>query len=276
MTPAPAEAVAIDRRIELSAIWALFRLALARQIRARRILILAALFALPAALAALARRYADGFDARESETVLVLGLFPQALIPLAALLGASGMIRDEVEGQTLTYLLIRPLPRWSIYLAKLAATSAVTAALAAVFATATLLAIHAGSADFDAGAVLVRAGKASALMALTIVAYGAVFGALSLFVKRTLALGVAYIILFEGLLANVDFAVRKLTVIYYFRTLCARWLDRSPLDWEIDLSTAPGIARCLATLLIASGAITAVAAIAFARREFRVKTPEGD
>ena len=54
------------------------------------------------------------------ESVLVFGLIPQALVPLTALLFASGMVQDDVEEQTLTYLLIRPIPRWPIYLAKLA------------------------------------------------------------------------------------------------------------------------------------------------------------
>ncbi len=46
-------------------------------------------------------------------------MIPQALVPITALVFASGMISDEVEEQTLTYLLIRPVPKSVIYLVKL-------------------------------------------------------------------------------------------------------------------------------------------------------------
>ncbi len=62
-------------------------------------------------------------------------------MPLAALLYATGIIQDEVEEQTLTYLLLRPLPRWALYLVKLLATLLVTAALTAVFTAATFAVI---------------------------------------------------------------------------------------------------------------------------------------
>ena len=47
---------------------------------------------------------------------LRFNLIPHALAPLAALFYAAGIIQDEVEEQTLTYLLLRPLPRWALYL----------------------------------------------------------------------------------------------------------------------------------------------------------------
>ena len=62
-------------------------------------------------------------------------------MPLAALLYAAGIIQDEVEEQTLTYLLLRPLPRWALYLVKLLATLLVTSVLTAVFTAATFAVI---------------------------------------------------------------------------------------------------------------------------------------
>ena len=62
----------------------------------------------------------------------LFNLIPHALAPLAALLCAGGIIRDEVEEQTLTYLLLRPLPRTAIYAVKLLA-SLITAAILTSF-----------------------------------------------------------------------------------------------------------------------------------------------
>ena len=50
----------------------------------------------------------------------MLNFIPHALAPLAALLYSAGIIQDEVEDQTLTYLLLRPLPRWALYLGQVA------------------------------------------------------------------------------------------------------------------------------------------------------------
>ena len=131
--------VRLSRRVPLSALGALLGITTARQIRGRRLLILGLLFALPFLFAILAHRYQQPYNAAEVETVLIFGLIPQALLPLTALVFASGMIQDDVEEQTLTYLLVRPIPRWLIYLVKLAGTWLVSAALTAVFSSAALV-----------------------------------------------------------------------------------------------------------------------------------------
>jgi ABC-2 type transport system permease protein len=196
-------------------------------------------------------------------------------VPLTALLYAAGMIRDEVEDQTLTYLLIRPLPRWAIYLIKLLATWLVTALLAGVFTILTYAAIYWGDPDLWSVILPGRALRTAALLALSLSAYCSLLGFLSLLVRRALVAGVAYIVAFEWLLAHIDFAVRRLTVVYYFRVLSERWLDMRPADWSIDLARAPSALECVLTLLGASLIAAVLGAWMFSRLEFRVKTPEG-
>jgi ABC-2 type transport system permease protein len=103
----------------------------------------------------------------------------------------------------------------------------------------------------------------------------AIFGGLSLWVRRTLVIGAIYIVIFEGVLANVDFVVRSATVMYYIRVLSLRWLDLSSEEWTIDLATAPTVSTCLMTLLSATAVVAILSAWSFGTREFRVKTPEG-
>src|SRR5205085_11821558 len=76
-----------------------------------------------------------------------------------------------------------------------------------------------------AGEALPRAGKVIVLMALAQIGYCALFGFLGLFTRRSLIAGIAYIVAVEGVLANLDFVGRSLTVVYYVRTLSLRWLD---------------------------------------------------
>ncbi len=98
------------------------RITVARQNRGIRLVVLALLFALPIAFAMLIRRYQVPYRPDPVESGLLFGLIFPVLVPLAALLLASGMVQDDIEEQTMTYLLIRPMPRWAIYLAKLVGT----------------------------------------------------------------------------------------------------------------------------------------------------------
>ena len=270
-----AATVRLDNRLDFSALATLFALTLRQHWRGRRLLLLAFLFALPAVGAVLTRLADPSVPARALELTLVFGLMAHALVPLGALLYASGMIQDEIEEQTLTYLLVRPLPRWALYVTKLLATYLLTALLTGVFAVVTCVAIYAGRPDFWGTVLPARAQTIAALFALSLVAYCALFGLISLYTRYALVAGIAYIILFEGMLANFAFVVRQLTVVYYFRVLAERWLDLRMGPWTLNLSEAPAAAGCVLTLLLGGAVATVLAALAFSRREFRVKTPEG-
>jgi ABC-2 type transport system permease protein len=275
--PEPWAPMPLERRGVLSALRTLFRLSVDRQCRTRRVLMILFLFSLPVAFAILARAYnPDTVDAGELEIGLVFYFIPHALVPLTALMYASGMIQDEVEEQTLTYLLVRPLPKWAIYTCKLLATFAVACVLVGVFTFATYAAIYWGSEQFWGEILAARAPKTITLIALSLLAYCSLFGLVSLFVRRSLTVGVAYIVLFEGVFASLDFVVRWLTVMFYFRVLSERWLDLRPPDWSINLDTAPDALTCVLVLLGISLVTTVLAAVTFTVREFRVKTPEGN
>jgi ABC-2 type transport system permease protein len=268
--------VPLSRNVPLSAIGTLLGITAARQTRGRRLLVFSLLFALPILFAALAHRFQMPYEVADVEAVLIFGLIPQALVPLTALLFAAGMVQDDVEEQTLTYLLIRPIPRWLIYVVKVAATWLVLSALAAVFTSAALAAVYWGTSELDAPALFLRALLISGLLSLSLLAYVAIFGGLSLLTKRSLVLGVGYIVVFEGVLANIDFVVRHVTVMYYVRTLSVRWLGLPGADWSINTSTAPDARTCLLVLCAIGGVLTLLGAWLFSVREFRVKTPEGN
>src|SRR5262249_1992921 len=236
----------------------------------------------PAGLAVLVRSAAadepHGPPLREIEFVCLFNLIPHALLPLTALLYGSGMILDEQEEQTLTYLLVRPLPRWALYLTKWLATVCMVAALGLAFVLITYLATYLGSGEFF-DVFPLKVLRTFGVMALTLTTYTAVFGCLSLLVQRSMIAGIIYIAVIEGVMANVEFAVRKLTVMYYFRVLSLHWLnldDRMSEGWGIKLEDAPDPLACVLTLLAVSAVATVVGAVVFAQREFYVKTPESN
>ena len=269
--------VRLSRGFSPGAWLTLLRISVEQLVRGRRLLALGALFTLPAVIALAGRYDNPNFAAHavQFELSLVFYMIPQALVPLTALILASGMIRDEVEGQTLTYLLIRPLPRPAIYAAKLAAAWLVAAGLTAVFTALALAVIHWGADDFWGTIFPGRALRVAALGALSLSVYVALFGGLSLVVRWVLPLGVAYIVVIEGLFANLDFVLRRLTVLWYARILAERWLGLHVEAWSINLEEAPSGPEALLTLLGATLVLAIAAAWLFGANEVRMKTPEG-
>lgn len=272
---APA-ALSVRRGLDPTALGALFVLTLRQLARGWRLPILALLFLLPSVLAVIAKLTPFPPPAFKLEFALVFYLIPHALATLTALLYAAGIIQDEVEEQTLTYLLLRPLPRWALYLTRLAATWLVSSLLTGAFTALTYAVICWGEPELWGEELLVRVAKTTALLALAQVGYCSLFGILGLYTRRSLIVGLGYIIAFEGLLANVDFVGRRLTVMYYFRVLTYRWLNPADAkEWSIDLAKAPTVRDCLLTLLGTSAAFALLGALKMMQHEFRMKTPEG-
>jgi ABC-2 type transport system permease protein len=278
-------AVAIDEPLRLSrlpslrGLFALFVLALRQQVRGWRLVVLALLFLLPGALAVTIHLTSPGgagrvFQPGALEFDLIHNLIAHALAPLAALLCTAGIIRDEIEEQTLTYVLLRPLPRTAVYAVKLLAALVIVAALTASFSVATAFLIAGLQGRFDLAVLLPESLKIAAIVALTQIAYCGVFALLGLLLRRSLIIGVAYIVLFEGILASFDTLARRLTVMYYYRVLVIRWLSPpDPRPWVIDMTKAASAENCALILLGAGVVLAALGAVLFASREFRMKTP---
>jgi ABC-2 type transport system permease protein len=264
------------RRFDPAALAAFFTLTLRQDMRGRRLLILSLLFILPSVMAFLLRFALHPPAPADLEFAFVFNLIPHALVPLVALLYASGMIQDEVEEQTLTYLLMRPLPRRSLYITRLAATWLLTAVLTGVFTTVALTVIWWHRPELWSDVLPVRAAKIAGLLALSQLAYCSLFGMVGMFTRRSLFVGLGYIVAFEGLLANVPMLARQLTVMYYFRVLVLRWISAAKAEkWGIDLDKAESADTCVKVLLIASVVLALSGAWMMGRREFRMKTPEG-
>jgi len=274
-----------------NAYWTLYTFTLRQHLHGKRWLVMALLFLLPAGLAALLRAAAPNVPPELLDFVLVMMFVPQALLPIAALIYASGIILDEQEEQTITYLLARPIPKWAIYTLKLLAAVTATAVLTVVFVGLTYAAIYFGS-SVPIGVVAVRWFKTLLICSLSVLAYCSLFGLVSLLTNRILVVGILYIAIVEGLLANFPFSIRLITVIYYARLIAYRTMtfqvpqsgggtkDVAAVTWQLNvagdpnLTGHPSLGTCLAILLGASLVFTALAAWVSSQREFHVKTPE--
>src|SRR5262245_27065896 len=221
--PAPA-ARAQSGGWSLTALGALYTLTLRQHLHGKRWWVLGALFLTPGLLAGLVRLLDPDVQGIMLEFLFVFMFIPQALLPLVALLYGSGIVQDEQEEQTFTYLLVRPMPKWAIYAVKVLATLTTTVVLTAVFTTLTYAVIYLG-ADTAGQNVPLRCCQAVGIHALTVVTYCCIFGFMSLLTKRTLVIGIVYTAIFEVFLANLPFSVRLLAVIYYARLIAYRSLS---------------------------------------------------
>jgi len=110
------------------------------------------------------------------------------LLPLMALLYGSGVIREEIEQQTLTYSLIRPLPRQLLY-----ASRVLAAALPLAACVAPALIVMSSLSDG-------RLGLVSLLIAATLgsLAYVALFALVGQFARRPLGIGLIFMVWESG------------------------------------------------------------------------------
>jgi ABC-2 type transport system permease protein len=268
----------------------LYTLTLRQHLHGKRWIIMVILFLLPAGLADIVRLTNHRIPIVGIEFMFVFMLIPHAIVPLAALIYATGIINDEQEEQTITYLLIRPLPKWAIYVTKLLATLTTTIVLTWVFTAFTYSAIYLG-ADSTVPDIPLRCVKAAAIHSLGITTYCCLFGLMSLVTRRMLLTGILYIVAIEGVVANFPVAVRLITVVYYVRMIAYRSLDFLVTEygrtfdiaaeaWQLDIKNDPNLLEhpttrtCVIVLLGASVVFTVLAAFICSRREFHVKTPE--
>jgi ABC-2 type transport system permease protein len=270
---------------------ALYWLTLRQHLHGKRWMAVALLFCVPTGIAILVRSTSSDTPSRILDFVLSWILIPQALLPLIALLYASGIVQDEQEEQTITYLLIRPIPKWLLYLTKMAATWTTTVVLVVVLTILTYAGIYVATGA-DLNVVAARCFKAAAILSLATITYCSIFGAMSLVIKRTLIVGILYTAIVEGVLATLPLSLRLMTVVYYTRLIAYRSLDfvvTWPLGqtedpaagaWSLDIKTDPTLAEhpqvltCVLVLLGTSFVCNIFAAWLCSQREFHVKTPE--
>src|SRR5580692_9905815 len=81
----------------LAALWTLYALTVRQHLHGKRWIVLGVLFLVPAGLAVLLRFIAPDVPNAVLEFLFVFMFVPQALLPLIALIYASGMILDEQE-----------------------------------------------------------------------------------------------------------------------------------------------------------------------------------
>ena len=121
---------------------------------------------------------------------------------MAVIVGTAA-IGSELDDGTIVYLLARPVPRWRIVIVKLLVAWVVVTLLVA---PATLVA---GLIGQDDPTLAIGFAVAAVIGALE---YTAIFVALSLITSRALIVGLAYVVIWEGVVAGLFEGTRTFSV----------------------------------------------------------------
>jgi ABC-2 type transport system permease protein len=176
------------------------------------------LFALPlvlVGLAVLVRALVGAEPDAARDTLEGLGLI--VIVPLVALLATTALLAPEIDDGSISYLLAKPISRYSIVISKLV----VAAACVLVFAAVPMLV---------AGLILLNdepgLGLGFALGSLTGgLAYCALFALLSVMNRHAVVIGLIYLLIWEGLLGGLLAGVRWLSVTRWASALTEQVAD---------------------------------------------------
>jgi ABC-2 type transport system permease protein len=199
----------------LVAVWRVIVRSIATRVRVAGL----GLLGLAAVALGLAVHGAQPADRPDAAWTLVDSYGLSLLIPVVALVFASASFGDLAEDGTLVYLWLRPLPRWRLALAAFAAAVTVVVPIA-------VLPLVIGAALSGQGARLVGAAAAGGLVAT--VAYSAVFCGLGLRVRRALAWGLAFLLIWEQAVARVSHGAARASLFVNARSLAAHLAGHAP------------------------------------------------
>jgi ABC-2 type transport system permease protein len=131
-------------------------------------------------------------SAFEGAVEVAVATYFALVLPIVSIVIASGVLGNERRDLTLSFVTLRPIPRWAIAVAKLLAAFVASSVIAVAGAIA-LGGTHAarfGSAGLLAGLTI------GALVAVA--AYVAVYVPLGFLTDRAVVIGIAYLLVFEN------------------------------------------------------------------------------
>jgi ABC-2 type transport system permease protein len=169
----------------------------------------------------------DIADPVDDGTLMIAGLGLALIAPVVTLVLTSATLGDPNEDGTPVYLWLRPTPRWQLALSALAAGLTVSLPMCVI-----PLAIAAGLTG--AGSELVMATIVSCSVA--VVGYGGLFTWLGLRMKRAMAWGLAYILVWEGFIARAGDGTEALSIRSHTVSVLSRLADGPERLWESTLA----------------------------------------
>jgi ABC-2 type transport system permease protein len=179
-------------------------------------------------------------ELRELFSDLTIGF----ILPVIALMLSATILREEIQTQTIHYLLLKPISRTIIILSKWSAAMSLALVLSALSALG-LAILSAESAQ--------KLPYYLATGFITTLAYGGFFFFWSLVLDRALIAGFLFIILWEGIIGDLSNPARLLSIRFYAKSI-ERMLLGQPQSQDLPmLQSALTLAAVVVLALIFAG-----------------------
>jgi len=198
---------------------------------------------------------------------LMVPLFLQIVLVFVTLVDATALIREEIDDNTLPFLLTRPVSKPVLALSKYAGylVAALVLLLPPVLVSYGVTEAYAGAALGTDADVLTGFLAATALAVL---AYGALFFFLSVALRKPLFVGLLIGFVWESIVGSLPGSVPKLSLIYYLKSVLAGMIAVPALPGFTPEISAPVAAAILVAFAVA---MVVLAVLVFQRMEFRQK-----
>jgi ABC-2 type transport system permease protein len=209
-----------------------------RQLTSRSRIIGLSLLALVAPISAFALGSAD--PSLDDSVRLIASVGLGLVLPVVALVFAGAAIGDLRDDKTLVYLWLRPMDRWPIVVGSALAAGTLAAPITIV--PIVLAAILTG-----AGNGIVTATLLATVVGL--VGYVAVFTLFGVWLKRFIVWGLAYILIWEGFIAQAGAGVARVALRKYTRSIL---VERTGADLDLaDFSLAMALTTPMIVAVVA-------------------------
>lgn len=195
-------------------------------------------------------------------TQIVLPVYASFLLPILAIVYATGALADEREERTIVHLLIRPLSRTGIYFAKaIGIAPLVLASGLGGYAIVCLAAGTAGRMALDAYWLAILLGT---------LAYASLFLLFGALAPRPVILAVVYAFFVESMLGNTPGTIKRAAVSFYVQCSIYDRASGFGIRPAAELQFSPiGGTTANAALAAMTLAFLAFGAWGFHRKEFR-------
>lgn len=173
---------------------------------------------------------------------IFLTMYVTLLMPISVLVLSSAAFGDEIDDKTLYILALKPVSRFRIMFEKL--LSVLIVAIPVVWGTILIVWAVLSWGNTDALKDLVWPMLAGSLVGIC--GFGSIFLAISLFIRRTLLVGMFYVTIWEGALAGFLPGIRSFSISHYSRSMFSNLLD----DPRISVGNAADTTRIVITIAV--------------------------
>ena len=252
--------------------------ALVSTLRRRRTIMAGVVALFPVAIPLILAVFTEGAFGHEGDKLfvtLIEGIYVKAILPLLALFFGTMLIGEEVESQTIPYLLTRPLPRSALVTGRFMNYMAITTALVVpgvflTFAACTAL----GNFPFSASNVRLMLHYDGVLI-MGLMGYGAFCMCLGSYFQRPIVIGVGVLFGWQRLALFIPGLIDFFTIEKYVNALLPPLAEarqtptlRTALIEFQKKEFLIGAAKSTVALLIITAVLIAITVFIVRRREY--------